>query len=627
MRAFTQKNRLTQAILGMILLGALFFRLYDISWDRGYLFHPDERQILIVVDELSFPWPPDWSLLLTPESPWNPSFFAYGSLPIYLLRICASLAGKWNPALATLESSYMVGRVLSAFFDVGTIYLLYRLGRKLYDRRTGLLAAGFLSLTVLHIQLSHFYTVDTLLAFFTVLVVLLAVDMIKQPSMGRGMLMGVAWGVALATKVSAAPLLVTVYLAWFLGILAPTEPLESRGNEWGRIALWGRAILGCGLTGLVAAMTFLLFEPYALIDLPTFLVDVLHEGFMARGVVDLPYTRQFIGTAPYLYPIWQTMVWSMGIPLGLTGFAAAVAAAAHAVVLMVRAQWERASALWMPVSWVLTYFALIGSFHAKFLRYMTPLIPFLCLWAAWLLWRLYKAAGEISRLRRALAIALLVVVCLGTGLYAVSYLNVYTQEHPWIQATAWLCENVPAGSRILVEHWDDPLPLLQGTGDLRCYYKNEVSVFRAYDPDDTSKFERLMTALLRDDYIILSSNRLYNTIPRLPDRYPLASRYYDLLMSERLGFELVHYVAVYPRILGLDLVNDTFSDPDLPVPRLLAEQEATRFQINLGRADESFTVYDHPKPLIFQKTRQLTLQELVDLFGDIMVRLPLPEPE
>ena len=44
-----------------------------------------------------------------------------------------------------------------------------------------------------------------------------------------------------------------------------------------------------------------------------------------------------------------------------------------------------------------------------------------------------------------------------------------------------------------------------------------------------------MTSLERSDYIILSSNRLYNTIPRLPERYPLTSRYYELLMAEQSG--------------------------------------------------------------------------------------------
>ena len=86
-------------------------------------------------------------------------------------------------------------------------------------------------------------------------------------------------------------------------------------------------------------------------------------------------------------------------------------------------------------------------------------------------------------------------------------------------------------------------------------------------------------------------------------------------MGERLGFDLVYYATADPELFGTRIVSDTFVDPVLPRPRLLAEQEATQRRIDLGRADESFTVYDHPMPLVFRKTRQLSRQELLALLG------------
>jgi hypothetical protein len=316
----------------------------------------------------------------------------------------------------------------------------------------------------------------------------------------------------------------------------------------------------------------------------------------------------------------------LGIPLGIAGFGAALAACVRIATLFVQRQALRASALLLPLAWVLVYFGITGSFKVKFLRYMLPILPFLCLWAAWAMLALWRAQGRARAVRRVLGAVSLVVVLGGTALYAVAYLDVYRQPHPWIQATAWLCENLPQPSRIMGEHWDDPLPLLQGAGDLRCYRQHEVTQFKAYDPDDTAKLNDLLDALQTNDYIILSTNRLYNTIPRLPQRYPMTSRYYELLMGERLGFELVYYAAVYPQVFGLSLVDDTFADPKLPQPRLLAEREAQRRSINLGRADESFTVYDHPKPLVFKKTRQLSREELLALFGPAAQNLPSPQP-
>jgi hypothetical protein len=620
MARFIRSKWSSNITLALILALALFLRLRGLQWDGGFLFHPDERQLLIVADKLSFPWPPDWSLLLSPKSPWNPKFFAYGSLPIYLLRACASLAGHYNPDLASLESSYIVGRVLSALFDVGTVFLVYHLGRKLHNRATGLVAASLMCLTVLHIQLAHFFTVDSLLAFFVVLVVLLSVDVVRQPRIWQGLLLGFVFGMALATKVSAAPLLVPIVLAWLFG-----GPGQESGRRW--LLAWGRALLGLFLTGIAALVAFLFYEPYALIDVVSFLIDVFQESYMARGLADIPYTRQFIGTLPYIYPLWQAIVWSMGFPLGIAGFTAAAAALVRAVVTLVQGQWRRAGELLVPIAWVAPYFGMTGSFHAKFLRYMLPVIPFLCLWAAWALVSLASSQGAWRRLRRALGVVGLVIVLLGTGAYAAAYMHIYDQPHTWIQATAWLCENLPPHSKLVIEHWDDPLPLLQATGYLHCHEHHDVTTLAVYNPDDTRKLASLLDALEQNDYIILSSNRLYNTIPRLPKRYPLTSRYYELLMGERLGFELVYYAAVYPQVFGISLVDDTFSDPRLPVPRLIAQKEALRRAINLGRADESFTVYDHPKPLVFRKTQQLARAELLELLGDAARGLPEPKPK
>ncbi|MBN1399379.1 MAG: glycosyltransferase family 39 protein [Anaerolineae bacterium] len=618
-----RRQVLSTLILIVIVVGAFLMRVYNIKWDNGYLFHPDERQILLVADDLSFPWPPDASLL-TPDSSWNPGFFAYGSLPIYLLRLLADLAGQFDVDYATLESSYMVGRLLSALFDVGTVYLVYRLGRKLYGEWTGLLAAAFVCLAVLHIQLAHFYTVDSLLAFFVTLTIVLAVHVVGRTDMRLAWPLGVAWGMALATKVSAAPLLVPIVIAWVMGTSAARSEAQPLTGRWA--CRWWRPPLGIGLTGLVALVTFLLCEPYALIDVVSFAVDVMHESYMARGVADIPYTRQFLGTLPYLYPIWQAVVWSLGIPLGLTGFLAIPGVVAQTAASIVGRRWQRFGELSIPLVWFALYFGIVGSFHVKFLRYMLPVLPLLCLWAAWALTAIVSLGRRSGRVwLRAVGIGALALVLGATGLYAAAFLHIYSQEHTWIQATAWLCENLPQPSPIMVEHWDDPLPLLQGTGALRCYRRHDISQFAAYDPDDTAKLEDLLEALIYNEYIVLSSNRLYNTIPRLPERYPLTSRYYELLLGERLGFELVYFAAEYPQLLGVKLVNDTFANPRLPKPPLLAEAEAEQCRLNLGRADESYSVYDHPMPLVFAKTQPLDRSELLALFGDAAVGLPPPE--
>ena len=87
---------LVLAILGL----ALGLRLYGLDWDQGYPYtpHPDERAILLKVDELS---PPTLGrlgqLLDADESSWNPRWFNYGSFP-YTSSKGFSSSTPWDPA-------------------------------------------------------------------------------------------------------------------------------------------------------------------------------------------------------------------------------------------------------------------------------------------------------------------------------------------------------------------------------------------------------------------------------------------------------------------------------------------------------------------------------------------------
>jgi len=59
-----------------------------------------------------------------------------------------------------------VGRALSALADLGTIVFAWFLARRIFGVRTAHLTALLLALTVLHIQLAHFFAVDTYVACF-----------------------------------------------------------------------------------------------------------------------------------------------------------------------------------------------------------------------------------------------------------------------------------------------------------------------------------------------------------------------------------------------------------------------------------------------------------------------------
>ena len=78
----------------------------------------------------------------------------------------------WYPQWAKM---YLIGRCLTVGMGVGTVWAVYAIGRRLWGRRAGLLAALTLAITPLHAQHSHFLTVDVPATFWAMLSLLWAV--------------------------------------------------------------------------------------------------------------------------------------------------------------------------------------------------------------------------------------------------------------------------------------------------------------------------------------------------------------------------------------------------------------------------------------------------------------------
>jgi 4-amino-4-deoxy-L-arabinose transferase-like glycosyltransferase len=592
-------------LLALILAAGAALRLYGLNWDGGHWLHPDERQIYFITWDLS--WPHSLAEALSPGSPLNPRFFAYGSFPFYLLKLVTVLLAPLWPALRDSDNLHLAGRPLAALFDLGTIYLTYRLARTLWPpagkrgglRGGALLAAALVSLAVLHVQLAHFYTVDPLLTFFVMLTLNLAAGVAQGDGRRRQAALGIALGLALATKTTAALLIPVVYVAFHARatIPNPQSPISNTEYPTSSTNLFS-ALRHMIPTLAIAVAVSILAQPYALIDWRTFLADTLRESQIAWGQIDAPYTRQYAGTLPYLYTIWQAALWGAGLPLGLVAWAGLAAAL---VRWLRRGPWTDT----LLLAWAGPYLALTGILYTRYPRYMLPLMPILCLLAVQLLASLTRrrapaiegspAAGGLHPLRPpSWAIGPWSLVIL-TLLYCLAFSTIYTAPHSWISASEWIYANVPAGSTLAVEEWDTPLPLaLDVDGQPRRIEEYDVRTLPLYqEPDGAAKWEALAADLAGSDYLVLASRRLYGSIPRLPDRYPVATRYYDHLFAGDLGFELLGEFTRGPAWLNPRL-------PPLPgsAPALL-------------RPDESFVVYDHPRALVFRNAGRLPAAELL----------------
>ncbi|MBO0778944.1 MAG: glycosyltransferase family 39 protein, partial [Ktedonobacteraceae bacterium] len=303
-------------LLWMIALLGLGLRLYGLNWDQGYSFHPDERQIMFHVTSLA--WPTSLAQFFdAAHSPLNPHFFAYGSFPLYLL---AGIGHLLVPATApdSFIRITLVGRFLSALFDSGTILLTGWLALLLVRQSpnllpgayhtwsrawsVALLTATLVAFIPLQLQLSHFYAVDTILLFFVMLTLVACVALVQTEKPVRWLLLtGLAYGLAMATKFSAAPLALPVLVALLLRGYRQRDYLS--------------ALVFLFFIGAITVLVFMVTQPYALLDLPSFIQQVSEQGNMARGLLDYPYVRQFAGTIPYLYQAQNMLLWGLGLTL------------------------------------------------------------------------------------------------------------------------------------------------------------------------------------------------------------------------------------------------------------------------------------------------------------------------
>ena len=641
---WADRRRVTLLVLVVIGI-ALVTRFYGLDWDRGFPYtpHPDERAILAKIDEISPPALGDLATLLdADESPWNPRWFPYGSFPLYLLK-GVQLVSALGPGDG-LTDLRITGRVISALADVGTVLLVFLLGRAVYGRRAGLLASLFVALAVIHIQLSHFFAVDTLLALFSIGTVYFLYRVARTGHLRDSALAGALIGLGLATKVSFAPIYAAFLVAHLIYAFSPSSPAGAAAPYGHR---WRSAIRGAALGVVSSVVVLFIVQPYAFLDWSRFYDDVIEQSEMVRRIRDYPYTRQYVDTTPYWYHVRQLATWGLGWPLGVvawagllyvslrgmrlkygvvylaigfalpgaillwsTGFPAIITAAVVSVAallgtLPLRTPESRGDVLLL--SWVVPSFLITGAFEVKFLRYLAPITPFLLLFASRMLFDLWDSVGRADLrlpLRRTLAVGLVLLVG-STAFYAASYVSMYRETHTAVRASDWINRNVPKGSVILKEHWEEGIPNLAGYR-----YGDTKYTLQLYENDGLRKVMELSEQLAEADYLVFFSNRLYGTIPRLPERYPLSGEYYRLLFSGQLGYELADFEATYPGLSGVSFVHDTFGRPDVPEPDALRGFRPSGLTLDLGFADESFSVYDHPTVLILRNAGRLEAETI-----------------
>ena len=646
------------ALIAVLALAAVF-RMRGINWDEGQHLHPDERFVTMVAAAIELPdsFAQYFNTAESPLNPYNNNFgsFVYGTAPLFFVRAVSEFVRQTDYGEIVL-----LGRMLSALADMFVVVMTLVIGKRLYSLRIGLLAALFYATAVLPIQQSHFFTVDT----FTNVPLMLAVWFILDVAEGkRGWrsfaLAGACFGWMLASRINMAPFIGIIALAGLLRLIkllgevrhitvecngrsrskdsgkdtsAPSDSLEvsevlpvrsfrigpllieiefkpqratgsrsdagelQQSESSASISQSVRPIVaGLMLAAVAALIVFRIAQPYAFEGFftlnPQFLDDMTRIQRLVSGQDDYPPGHQWTNRTPYWFPWYNMVFWGLGPMLGLAAWLGIVVAAAQ---VLRKQKWEHTLILF----WVIGMFLFQGQQFVMTMRYMLPLYPFLTIFAAFFLfavWDWTKARAQNTRTARfttsarAFAGALFAVVIITTLFWAIAFTSIYTRTNTRVAASRWIYSNVADTEVIGNEHWDDSLPLRVDGND---YFRGHQGVMlELYGEDTPEKCQRMIGWLDQVDYIILSSNRLYDSIPRLPMRYPLTTQYYKWLFNGQLGFARVKEFTSYPQFLNFVIADD--------------------------KAEEAFTVYDHPKVIIFQKIPTYSYDHIVKLFNSV----------
>ncbi|MFN3741786.1 MAG: ArnT family glycosyltransferase, partial [Anaerolineales bacterium] len=339
----------------LILLMAALFRSIGLNWDENQHLHPDERFLTMVETALQAKTcrqampveacPSDqqrWLTLKeyfdTKTSPLNPhnrgyGFFVYGTLPIFVVRYLAEFLGQTG-----YDQVHLVGRQVSALADLGTIFILYLVANRLFNRKVALLASAFSALAVMQIQQSHFFTTDTFLVFFMSLALYLAIELaLLAPDSQRARVLnrqlllsfgfGLALGMAMASKINAVALAVVLPLALWVRTARQVDsdlPAISRLGR-GLLDLLEDSGVFLYLAGgaLTALLAFRIFQPYAFDGPglnPLWVSNLKELAAQSSGDADVPFALQW-ARRTHLFSGENLTIWGLGLPLGLTAWA------------------------------------------------------------------------------------------------------------------------------------------------------------------------------------------------------------------------------------------------------------------------------------------------------------------
>lgn len=429
------------ALIWLILALALGLRLWGINFGLPHRYHVDEPYYVLGALQIG---QGNFEMVSPQNAPnlWQFILFAEYAL----LYVIGHIAGYFTQpvdlaALYLRDPSiyYLLARVSSILAGVATVGLAYKLGARLFGRAVGLAAALLLAVLFMHVRESHYGVNDAFITLLTTFSLYSAVVYLKEKRAPLLLLGAAAVGAAIGMKYRP----VVFALPLFVAVLAASLQSQDQPRSASRIHLLRMVALVtviCGIGFLVGYPGIILNPINSQIH-----AQAMYRQVGAGGTLGISWGAAIVQTIGALIRLLEI---SLGVPMLIA-----------AVIGFVLALLERRLAPVLLALTALFYFLLNSVLVADLVRYLLPLAPLVCIFAALAVSRLVRAC--VRRLLRApgradwrasvLAMALLVLVAVIPAARCARYNYLLTMTDTRTLAKAWIEKNLPAQSKIALD--------------------------------------------------------------------------------------------------------------------------------------------------------------------------------
>jgi len=412
------------AILGVILTAAFFLRVWGIGFGLPYIYHTDEwfeikRALKLGAGVFDFNRAAKGGLFYI-------LFVEYGFY-YFVLRVIGaahSSADFLRGILSDPTNIWLMSRYTVAVIGVANVYLVYVLGKKAYNKTTGIVGAMFLAFSLEHIKSSHYATVDILMITLVTITFLYVLDIVYSGTQKAYVLAGVFAALAIMTKIPAIIVLLSVLMAHYMRM---KKERKSNLDILRSKKMW----VGFSVLLVVTA-----------IGNPGFF-KMIFKIISELGEIGHQQTKSTSDPFPIrTYNIWlfylKSLQESFGFPLLILSLLGTIYAVCKRNVE------DIILAAFIIVTYVLT--CLSNNAELIYSRYSLPLHIVLPIFAARFL---YEISNAFKRKEAAIFIGVLMIII---PVYnAVEHNNLISKKDTRSIAKEWVDKNIPPGAFVVIE--------------------------------------------------------------------------------------------------------------------------------------------------------------------------------